>query len=143
MKPALIAFIGPSLTATAARAAAGRVRLELRGPARQGDIWRALDEQPAAIALIDGVFESVPAVWHHELRAALASGVPVFGAASMGALRAAELWRQGMLGIGRIFEWYREPPADRHWPGSLEHHGAEAHHDHRPPDVAHGTDSTE
>ena len=40
-------------------------------------------------------------------------GVHVFGAASMGALRAAELDGFGMRGIGRIYAAYR----DGYWPG--------------------------
>jgi hypothetical protein len=38
----------------------------------------------------------------------LAAGIPVYGAASMGALRAAELAQFGMVGVGRIFEAYRD-----------------------------------
>ena len=38
----------------------------------------------------------------------MSEGVPVFGAASMGALRAAELDEFGMRGIGRIFEAFRD-----------------------------------
>jgi hypothetical protein len=57
---------------------------------------------------VDGVFEAVPSVWHHEILAALDAGVAVFGGASMGALRAAELWPRGMVGVGRIFGWYRD-----------------------------------
>jgi hypothetical protein len=102
----LIAFLGPSLSARDAKRAAPGVKL--LPPARQGDVWRALEQRPKAIALIDGVFESVPSVWHHELRAALASGVAVFGGSSMGALRAAELAPLGMLGVGQIFRWYRD-----------------------------------
>lgn len=78
---------------------------ELRAPARQGDVFRALGEHPRAIALIDGVFESAPSVWHHELIAAAAAGVRVFGASSMGALRAAEL--PGVVtGVGEIARRY-------------------------------------
>lgn len=83
-----IAFLGPSLPLAEARRL---VDAEFRPPARQGDVFQALREHPKAIALIDGVFESAPSVWHHELIAAAASGVHVYGAASMGALRAAEL----------------------------------------------------
>jgi hypothetical protein len=54
-------------------------------------VFRVLRDRPRAIALIDGVFESQPSVWHHELLAAQAAGVTVYGASSMGALRAAEL----------------------------------------------------
>src|SRR5690606_31788345 len=35
-------------------------------------------------------------------------GVAVYGGAGQGALRAAELAAQGMIGVGRIFQWYRE-----------------------------------
>jgi hypothetical protein len=60
------------------------------------------------LALIDGTFGHVPSVWHHELLDALEAGVAVFGGASMGALRAAELSAHGMVGVGRIFEAYRD-----------------------------------
>jgi hypothetical protein len=99
----IVAFVGPSLTDV--RAARG---CELRPPARQGDVWRALDDGASVIALVDGVFESQPSVWHREILDALAEGVPVLGGASMGALRAAELHALGMAGVGRIFDWYRD-----------------------------------
>lgn len=79
-----------------------------RPPAAGGDIMRALlHDRPAAIALVDGTFGSTPSVRHKEILAALEEGIPVLGAASMGALRAAELAPFGMIGIGRIFEGYR------------------------------------
>ena len=74
-------------------------------PAAQGDIWRAVRRhRPAAIGLIDGLFRATRAVWHREILWALSEGVHVLGAASMGALRAAELHPYGMRGIGRVFE---------------------------------------
>jgi len=83
-----IVFLGPSLP----RAEAARLlKADFRPPARQGDVFRAIDANPRAIVLIDGVFESAPSVWHHELLAAHAAGIPLLGASSMGALRAAEL----------------------------------------------------
>lgn len=100
-----IAFIGPSLSADEVKKLGP---FELRAPARQGDVFRALVERPAAIALIDGVFEASPSVWHHELLQALASGVAVFAGGSMGALRGAELHRHGVIGVGEIFEAYRD-----------------------------------
>jgi len=77
-------------------------------PARQGDLYAAARAGAAAIGLIDGYFDGVPAVWHKEVLWALSRGVAVFGAASMGALRAAELCSFGMRGVGRIFEDYRD-----------------------------------
>ena len=119
----LLVFLGPSLPARQARALA---RCQVLGPARQGDLWRALALRPKAIALIDGVFESVPSVWHHEILAALDAGVAVLGASSMGALRAAELWRQGMVGVGRIFGLYRDRALSDDAEVALLHAGAEA-----------------
>lgn len=101
----VVAFLGPSLAAEAARAL-GPVRL--RPPARAGDVHAVLPSRPLAIALIDGLFDGAPSVWHHELLAAQAAGVQVFGGGSMGALRAAELARHGVVGVGRIFAGYRD-----------------------------------
>ncbi|WP_202918363.1 TfuA-like protein [Streptomyces cavernae] len=64
-------------------------------------------EPPAVIGIVDGLFEQVPTVWHKEILYALSKGVRVFGASSMGALRAAELHTFGMEGVGRVFEGYR------------------------------------
>ena len=99
-------FLGPSLSWAEARSVLpGAV---LRPPARAGDVYTAVRRGAAVIAIVDGYFERVPSVWHKEVLYALSRGVHVFGAASMGALRAAELHPFGMVGIGRIFEWYRD-----------------------------------
>lgn len=119
---ALIVFLGPSLPAPEARRIA---RCTVLPPARQGDVWRALALRPSAIALVDGLFESTPSVWHHEILDALDSGVAVFGGASMGALRAAELSRHGMVGVGRIFGWYRDGVVQGDDEVALLHAGAE------------------
>jgi hypothetical protein len=101
----VVAFLGPSLAADQARSLGP---LTLRPPARAGDVYAALAARPLAIALVDGLFDAVPSVWHHELLAAQAGGVQVFGGASMGALRAAELSLHGVVGVGRIFAGYRD-----------------------------------
>lgn len=103
MSAEVIVFLGPTLPLERAREV---LDATYRPPARQGDVFRALAERPRGLVLIDGVFEAVPSVWHHELRAALASGVFVLGASSMGALRAAELHRFGMVPIGPIAKAY-------------------------------------
>jgi hypothetical protein len=103
--PDAIVFLGPTLPRRAARAA---LDAEYRPPVGHGDVWRALEARPRVIGVIDGLFEHVPAVWHKELLEAMAAGVHVFGASSMGALRAAELHPFGMRGVGRIFEAYRD-----------------------------------
>jgi hypothetical protein len=100
----VLVFAGPTLP-RAEIEAAGFV---WRPPAAQGDVWRALAEAPAALGIVDGYFEGRPAVWHKEILWALRQGVPVFGAASMGALRAAELHGFGMQGVGEVFTAYRD-----------------------------------
>ena len=103
MRPGVI-FSGPSLPRASVEAAG----FEWRPPARQGDVAALLSGRPCAIGLVDGVFESVPTVWHDEILDAIARGIPVYGAASIGALRAAELDRFGMVGVGAIYEAYRD-----------------------------------
>ncbi|MFQ5777793.1 MAG: TfuA-like protein [Terriglobia bacterium] len=97
-------FLGPTLPAAEARKELDAVYLP---PASQGDVYRAAAKGARAIGIIDGYFDRMPAVWHKEILWAMAQGLPVYGSASMGALRAAELAAFGMEGVGRIFEAYR------------------------------------
>lgn len=59
-----------------------------------------------AIVLIDGLYHSTLSVRHKEIIYALKQGIPVYGCSSMGALRASELSEVGMIGFGRIFDYY-------------------------------------
>ncbi|PBC21270.1 MULTISPECIES: TfuA-like protein [unclassified Mesorhizobium] len=99
MKP--IVFAGPSLHGLQLPSES---RVEFAPPAGCGDLLRAAREGRGVIGLIDGTFESGPAVWHKEILFALASGCTVLGASSMGAIRAAECAAFGMIGIGQVFE---------------------------------------
>ena len=64
MSARVIVFTGPTLSAADARA---YLDAEYRGPVAQGDLYRAAREQPWGVAIIDGYFEHVPAVWHKEI----------------------------------------------------------------------------
>ena len=98
-------FTGPTLP----RAEAAKIlEAEYLPPAAIGDVYKAAQRRPWAIGIIDGFFESTPSVWHKEVLWAMARGIHVFGASSMGALRAAELAAFGMVGVGAIFEGYRD-----------------------------------
>jgi len=78
------------------------------GPASGGDIPAVIAEyKPDTIGIVDGVFHSRPAVLHKDVLHALSRGITVFGAASMGALRAAELDAYGMIGVGEIYRRLR------------------------------------
>jgi hypothetical protein len=98
----VLVFTGPTLPPSEARPL---LDVEYAPPAGHGDVLRAAQRSrpPRAIAIIDGVFGGVAAVRHKEILWALAAGIHVFGAASMGALRAAELARFGMVGIGAVY----------------------------------------
>jgi hypothetical protein len=98
-------FAGPSLPSGSTQLPPGWIRCP---PAKHGDIYRAVRDRPTIIALVDGLFETVPAVWHKEILWAMAKGIHVYGSSSMGALRAAELAHFGMRGVGRVFEMYRD-----------------------------------
>lgn len=93
-----VLFVGPSLYRVHFDAAG----LELRPPAGQGDVLRATLQGATAVGLVDGVFGTRAAVWHKEILFALSMGVRVLGAASMGALRAAECHAFGMQPVGVI-----------------------------------------
>jgi hypothetical protein len=99
-------FVGPTLTAD-------EVRARLPGalvlpPVAVGDVLALAMQRrpPARVAIIDGYFERMAAVWHKEILVALARGISVWGAASMGALRAAELAPMGMIGVGAVYRAY-------------------------------------
>ncbi len=100
----VVVFVGPTLPA---KAVADHLDATLLAPVQQGDVFRAAQSKPDAIGIIDGYFDGVPSVWHKEILWAMEQGIPVYGSASMGALRAAELADFGMIGIGRVYEDYQ------------------------------------
>jgi hypothetical protein len=98
-----VIFAGPSMP-TPSPPIAG---IEWRPPVRQGDLYLAALSGPAIIGVTDGYFEIVPTVWHKEILWAMAQGIHIYGAASIGALRAAELADFGMKGCGHIYRQFR------------------------------------
>lgn len=81
-------------------------------PIKRGDLNLALKEHPDIIVIIDGVFHQNSAVGHKEILSVIDSGVKVFGASSMGALRASELDTLGMMGIGYVYNQYASGEVD-------------------------------
>lgn len=98
-----LVFVGPTLPDATSLVPAG---IEIRGPAIHRDILVGVNEGATVIGLIDGCFEDVAPVWHKEILYALSNGVRVYGASSMGALRAAECAAFGMIGVGKIYAQY-------------------------------------
>ena len=100
----IIVAVGPSLTDADKSRYPG---ISFRSPVAEGDLLRFCTEQPVAIGLVDGFWGDKTAVLHKEILWAMASGIPVYGAGSIGALRAAELDGYGMVGVGDIYRAYR------------------------------------
>ena len=100
-----VVFLGPSLELDEAR----RILPDAvyLPPVAQGDLITALaDHAPEVVGIVDGVFYQALPVWHKEIVYALEVGVRVLGAASMGALRAAECDAFGMVGVGEVYRRY-------------------------------------
>ena len=104
-----ILFAGPSLHGAEVSLAPDIV---LCPPAAKGDVFAAAQSGATRIGIVDGTFDHGAAIWHKEILYVLDRGIEVMGAASMGALRAAECAAFGMIGIGRIYEDYAEGRRD-------------------------------
>lgn len=104
MSPNPIIFLGPSLPVADARAV---LDADYRPPVQRGDVLTAAEARPPLIGVIDGVFLATLPPSPMEVLRALRTGVPILGAASLGALRAVELEPFGMIGVGRIYQMYR------------------------------------
>jgi hypothetical protein len=100
-------FLGPSLQLNEARRLVPSA--VFHPPAAQGDLITAVErDQSDVIGLIDGTFHQNLSVWHNEVCYLLSLGVTVYGASSMGALRAVETEPFGMIGVGCVYHWYRD-----------------------------------
>ncbi len=103
----VIIFLGPSLRRDLALSILDGSKIEYRPPAKKGDLLKINSNSNTLVCLIDGVFLQDYPPTPMEVYTLMQRGVKVFGAASIGALRAVELERLGMVGIGRIFRLYR------------------------------------
>ncbi len=103
----LVAFLGPSLSADEARAIVPDVS-SCRPSARAISPRRCATWRPVPSSSSTASSRRALSVWHKEVLHAIDLGVRVLGASSMGALRAAELDRFGMEGVGEIYAYYRD-----------------------------------
>ena len=96
-----VVFTGPSLSHVEARTL---VKAEVCPPVRSGDLDCLSDN--TAVAIIDGVLEPGSVLSVGEVRRALRRGIKIWGAASLGALRAYQTTRDGMVGSGWVYKAY-------------------------------------
>jgi hypothetical protein len=105
-----IVFIGPSLDTEKARKI---FNADYRPPAKKGDFLSLLscinDDDRVIVGLVDGLFlQDYPPTPIEVFQLLVKKNMLVLGGASLGALRAVELEKYGMVGIGKIFELYKK-----------------------------------
>ena len=103
-----VIFLGPSLTHEKARKI---LDAEYRPPAKKGDFLRfaAPANDLTIVGLVDGYFlQDYPPSPIEVYQLIMRKNIVVVGSASLGALRAVELERFGMIGIGKIFQLYKK-----------------------------------
>ncbi|MFJ7077232.1 TfuA-like protein [Streptomyces sp. NPDC098781] len=97
-------YAGPSLNADAVRALLPDA--VVHPPVRHGDLTASPAGPGDRVVVLDGQFFQSASVRHKEICEVIARGAAVYGAASMGALRAAELGPYGMTGSGIVHRLY-------------------------------------
>lgn len=102
-----IVFLGPSLSIEKARKI---INAEFLPPAKKGDFIKlSLISEKKIIILIDGVFlQDYPPTPIEVFQVVNKNNFQVYGASSLGALRAVELEKFGMNGYGRVFELFKK-----------------------------------
>ena len=100
----IVVYLGPTLARSTAQSWLNATYLP---PIKRGDL-ATLPHEVQIVGIIDGVFHQSLAVSPKEIIALLDRGVRVYGASSIGALRAAETHMYGMIGVGEIFAMYRD-----------------------------------
>ena len=107
-----IIFLGPSLSREKAK---DILEADYRPPAKKGDLLRLADltKDITMVGLVDGFFlQDYPPTPIEVYQLATKKNMLLVGAASLGALRAVELEKFGMIGIGKIFELYKTGKID-------------------------------
>src|ERR1700755_1895690 len=103
-----IVFSGPSIAEAEVHRLAACTHAP---PIKRGDLERNGDYD--VFVILDGEFGQNMSVSPKEILAVLERGKTVIGAASMGALRASELDRSGMIGVGWVYDYFRRQAVRR------------------------------
>lgn len=104
IKPKIVIFTGTSISHSEA---SNILQATYMPPIFRGNIKKVILEGYNIIGIIDGIFFNKAAVAHKEIIEALKLGIVIVGGSSMGALRAAEMDIHGMIGVGKIYNWYK------------------------------------
>ena len=107
-----IIYAGPSLPKDVNHSVLESKNCLVKPPVSAGEIYCLLNEyrELKRVIIIDGYFYNKLAVLHREIISALSQKVIVIGSSSLGALRAVELNNFGMIGVGRVYDYYNNHP---------------------------------
>ncbi len=101
-----VIFLGPSLSRDKARKI---LDADYRLPAKKGDLLQLILKEVDIVGLVDGYFlQDYPPTPIEVYNLVRKRNVKVLGSSSLGALRAVELGKYGMIGIGKIFRLFRD-----------------------------------
>jgi hypothetical protein len=103
-----IVFSGPSIAEAEVHRLAACTHAP---PIKRGDL--DTNEDYDVFVILDGEFGQNLSVSPKEILAVLERGKTVIGASSMGALRASELDRSGMIGVGWVYDYFRRDAVRR------------------------------
>jgi hypothetical protein len=103
-----IVFSGPSIAEAEVHRLAACTHAP---PIKRGDLETNADYD--VFVILDGEFGQSMSVSPKEILAVLERGKTVIGASSMGALRASELDRSGMIGVGWVYDYFRRAAVRR------------------------------
>lgn len=100
-----IIFLGPSLSIEKAKKI---LEADYRKPAKKGDLFQLIFNETRIVGLIDGYFlQDYPPTPIEVYNLVKKKETKVYGSSSLGALRAVELSKYGMIGVGKIFNLFR------------------------------------
>ena len=101
-----VIFLGPSLSRDKARKI---LDADYRLPAKKGDLLQLILKEVDIVGLVDGYFlQDYPPTPIEVYNLVRKRNVKVLGSSSLGALRAVELGKYGMIGVGKIFRLFRD-----------------------------------
>ncbi|MGI5158324.1 TfuA-like protein [Microbispora sp. CA-102843] len=106
----VVVYAGPTISPDEVLSVVPHARV--RPPVARGDLLSETWSPDDTAVIIDGYYRERLSVGHKEILWLLDEGVHVIGAASMGALRAAELSPYGMNGAGTVFDMYATGEVD-------------------------------
>jgi TfuA protein len=104
----IVVFSGPSIAEAEVHRLAACTHAP---PIKRGDLDTSEDYD--VFVILDGEFGQNLSVSPKEILAVLERGKTVIGASSMGALRASELDRSGMIGVGWVYDYFRRSAVRR------------------------------